>query len=79
MSHTAAPNGFPPTPCYVKAAQRYVCKSKEGTISCSFATLNAVEPPIFARSLALILERDEPWHAQRLQALEKTIRQRLEG
>jgi len=42
-----------------------------------FAALNTVEPPIFERTLLLILNRDEPWFAPRLQALEKTIRTRL--
>jgi len=42
-----------------------------------FAALNTVEPPIFERSLATILERDEPWYEQRLHALEDSIRKRL--
>lgn len=42
-----------------------------------FAALNTVEPPIFDHSLARILERDEPWFEQRLQALETGIRKRL--
>ncbi|MBB6225629.1 glutathione S-transferase family protein [Rhizobium leguminosarum] len=42
-----------------------------------FAALNTVEPPIFERSLATILERDEPWYEQRLRALEDSIRKRL--
>jgi glutathione S-transferase len=44
-----------------------------------FAALNTVEPPIFERSLAAILERDEPWYEQRLRALEDSIRKRLDG
>ncbi|WP_423602602.1 glutathione S-transferase family protein [Sphingomonas sp. MS122] len=42
-----------------------------------FAALNSVEPPIFERSLARILERDQPWFEQRLQALDKSIRRYL--
>ncbi|WEX11398.1 glutathione S-transferase family protein [Chelativorans sp. AA-79] len=42
-----------------------------------FAALNTVEPPIFDRSLAKILERDEPWYEQRLRFLEDSIRKRL--
>ena len=42
-----------------------------------FAALNTVEPPIFERSLATILERDEPWYEQRLRVLEGSIRKRL--
>jgi glutathione S-transferase len=46
-------------------------------IAWMFAALNTVEPPIFDRSLATILERDEPWYEQRLRALEGSIRSRL--
>ncbi|MGE0213989.1 MAG: glutathione S-transferase family protein, partial [Parvibaculaceae bacterium] len=42
-----------------------------------FAALNTVEPPIFDRSLAKILERDAPWYEQRLRVLEDSIRKRL--
>ncbi|OHV84767.1 glutathione S-transferase family protein [Rhizobium sp. LCM 4573] len=44
-----------------------------------FAALNTVEPPVFERALANILERDEPWYEQRLRVLEKDIRKRLDG
>jgi glutathione S-transferase len=43
-----------------------------------FAALDTVEPPIFERSLATILERDEPWYEQRLRALDTGIRKRLD-
>ncbi|MGF1594818.1 MAG: glutathione S-transferase family protein [Kiloniellaceae bacterium] len=46
-------------------------------ITWMFAALNTVEPPIFDRDLAKILERDEPWYEQRLRVLEDSIRQRL--
>jgi glutathione S-transferase len=46
-------------------------------ITWMFAALNTVEPPIFDRSLAKILERDEPWYEQRLRVLEDSIRKRL--
>ncbi|OCO98882.1 MULTISPECIES: glutathione S-transferase family protein [unclassified Ensifer] len=42
-----------------------------------FASLDTVEPPIFDRSLVMILERDEPWYEKRLRSLEDTIRKRL--
>lgn len=48
-------------------------------ITWMFAALNTVEPPIFDRSLAKILERDEPWYEQRLRVLEDSIRKRLGG
>jgi glutathione S-transferase len=44
-----------------------------------FAALDTVEPPIFDRALARILERDEPWYEQRLRFLEDSIRKRLDG
>jgi glutathione S-transferase len=46
-------------------------------IAWMFAALNTVEPPVFDRALVKILERDQPWYEQRLQALETTIRKRL--
>lgn len=46
-------------------------------IAWMFAALNTVEPPIFERDLAKILERDEPWYEQHLRALEDSIRNRL--
>lgn len=48
-------------------------------IAWMFAALNTVEPPVFDRALARILERDQPWYEQRLQALEDTIRKRLDA
>lgn len=46
-------------------------------IAWMFAALNTLEPPIFDRDLAMILERDAPWYDQRLHALEARIRARL--
>jgi len=46
-------------------------------IAWMFASLNTVEPPIFDRSLVMILERDQPWYEQRLHVLEDNIRKRL--
>lgn len=46
-------------------------------ITWMFAALNTVEPPIFDRDLAKILERDEPWYEHRLRVLEDSIRKRL--
>jgi glutathione S-transferase len=48
-------------------------------IAWMFAALDTVEPPIFDRTLAKILERDEPWYEQRLRFLEDSIRKRLNG
>jgi len=44
-----------------------------------FAALDTVEPPIFDRSLARILEREQPWYEQRLRFLEGSIRKLLDG
>jgi len=46
-------------------------------IAWMFAALDTVEPPIFDRSLTMILERDQPWFEHRLGALEDSIRKRL--
>lgn len=51
--------------------------ARSRAIAWMFAALNTIEPPVFDRSLSLILERDEPWFAQRLRGLEETIRKRL--
>lgn len=48
-------------------------------ITWMFAALDTVEPPIFDRALARILECNEPWYEQRLRTLEENIRKRLNG
>jgi glutathione S-transferase len=48
-------------------------------IAWMFAALNTMEPPIFDRTLAVLLEREEPWYEQRLRVLEANIRKRLGG
>ncbi|WP_225413157.1 glutathione S-transferase family protein [Stigmatella hybrida] len=47
-------------------------------IAWMFAALNTVEPPVFDRSLVMILERDQPWYEHRLLALDDIIRKRLD-
>jgi glutathione S-transferase len=47
-------------------------------IAWMFAALNTVEPPIFERSMATVLERDKAWYAERLVMLEERVRTRLE-
>ena len=42
-----------------------------------FAALNTVEPPINERSLAVVVERDEPWYAERLPMLDGRVHDRL--
>ncbi len=51
--------------------------SRARAIAWMFAALGTVEPPIFDRALARILERDEPWYDRRLRVLEDSIRKRL--
>lgn len=46
-------------------------------ITWMFAALTTVEPPIFDRSLATILERDKTWYAERLPVLEDRVHVRL--
>jgi glutathione S-transferase len=43
-----------------------------------FAALNTVEPPIVEREAASYMERDKPWHEQRLPIMEDRIRTRLD-
>jgi glutathione S-transferase len=42
-----------------------------------FAALNTVEPPVFDRAIAMILERDKPWYEDRRPTLEQRVRVRL--
>ncbi|WP_312795793.1 glutathione S-transferase family protein [Tianweitania sp.] len=42
------------------------------------AALNTVEPPILDRETAILLERDKPWHAERLPMLDERVRKRLD-
>ncbi|WP_129647568.1 glutathione S-transferase family protein [Peristeroidobacter agariperforans] len=46
-------------------------------IAWMFAALNTVEPPIVERSMALILERDKSWYAERQTMLDDRVRARL--
>ena len=42
-----------------------------------FAALNTVEPPIFDRDIAMILDGDRAWYEQRLLVVEGRVRERL--
>lgn len=46
-------------------------------ITWMFAALSTLEPPIVEREMAILVERDETWHKQRLPILEGRIRSRL--
>ena len=43
-----------------------------------FAALNTLEPPVFERSMTMVLERDRPWYAERLAMLDERIAVRLD-
>ena len=47
-------------------------------IAWMFAALNTVEPPIVERSMAMVFERDKPWHEARLLILDARVRARLD-
>jgi glutathione S-transferase len=47
-------------------------------ITWMFAALNTVEPPIFERAIAMLLEHDKSWYGERLPILEDRVRVRLE-
>lgn len=42
-----------------------------------FAALSTVEPPIVERSMAWLMEQDEPWYAQRMPLIDGRIRDAL--
>ena len=46
-------------------------------ITWMFAALNTIEPPIFERTIATLVEHDRTWYAERLPILEDRIRVRL--
>jgi glutathione S-transferase len=46
-------------------------------ITWMFAAVNTVEPPILELANANLLERDKPWHAERLPLVEERVRDRL--
>jgi glutathione S-transferase len=47
-------------------------------ITWMFAALNTVEPPLVAREVAMLLERDKPWYEQRLPLVEDRARRPLD-
>jgi glutathione S-transferase len=52
-------------------------KARARAITWMFAALDTVEPPIFDRSITMILDRDKPWYEQRLIVVEGHIHDRL--
>src|SRR5437588_2309292 len=51
--------------------------SRARAITWMFAALSTVEPPILELFTAKVLERDQPWHAERLPLVEDRVRARL--
>jgi glutathione S-transferase len=44
-----------------------------------FAALSTIEPPILDLQIAMVLERDKPWHEARLPLIKDRIRERLDA
>ncbi len=43
-----------------------------------FAAVGTLDPPIMERAMCALLDRDQPWYAQRLAALDAQVRTRLD-
>jgi glutathione S-transferase len=52
-------------------------QARARAVAWMFAALNTVEPPIFDRSIATIVEREKSWYAERLPMLDERVRVRL--
>lgn len=48
-------------------------------ITWMFAALSTIEPPIVERSAAILMERDKPWHEERVVDMDSRIGKRLDG
>lgn len=64
-------------------AERHAGLLPEDPVACArakawvFAALNTVEPPILDREIAMLTERDMPWHEARLPRLDARVHNRL--
>lgn len=52
-------------------------KARARAMAWMFCALNTVEPSIVERSMAVLFERDKPWHKERLPILEERVSVRL--
>lgn len=53
-------------------------KARARAITWMFAALNTMEPTILELETARLLERDKPWHQERMPAIEERVRKRLQ-
>ncbi len=53
-------------------------QARARAIAWMFAAIGTVDPPIMERSMCALLERDQPWYAQRLAAIDRQVRTRLD-
>lgn len=54
------------------------CEGRARAITWMFAALTTVQQPIVEREAAILMERDQPWHEERLPLLDERVRTRLE-
>jgi glutathione S-transferase len=52
-------------------------EARARAIAWMFAALSTMEPPILDLSMAMIVERDQPWHEPRVALIKDRIRERL--
>lgn len=52
-------------------------QARARAITWLFAAVATVEPPVVERSMALLLEADKPWHAERMAMLDARVAARL--
>ncbi|RYD46641.1 MAG: glutathione S-transferase family protein, partial [Sphingomonadales bacterium] len=52
---------------------------RANAICWTFAAMSTIEPPIVERSMAVLLESERAWHAERLAMIEERVRGRIEA
>lgn len=52
-------------------------RARERAMAWMFAAIGTLDPPIMERSMCALLERDQPWYAQRLAMLDRQVDTRL--
>jgi glutathione S-transferase len=51
--------------------------ARERALAWMFAAIGTLDPPIMERAMCALLERDQPWYAQRLPVLDRQVDTRL--